>query len=208
MCTFVLGECKEVGLKVALIIALVTSMEGSLTRYSYVRLMIAGVAAYISNIRGNETCSSLLGNNIIREADNVLDMYNDIPSFSEIPSGEQIISEIKASFNNPFICNISEKLAREALCKTFLVSLIVSWSVETIFVITKLFFVYPSLYTYNILPTRTLVRIIFVRLVAGYISIPLSIVLGSLGQAFLSPPALYFSFLLLSAVFSFDISFH
>lgn len=81
MCTFVLGECKEVGLKVALIIALVTSMEGSLTRYSYVRLMIAGVAAYISNIRGNETCSSLLGNNIIREADNVLDMYNDIPSF-------------------------------------------------------------------------------------------------------------------------------
>lgn len=175
MCTFVLGECKEVGLKVALIIALVTSMEGSLTRYSYVRLMIAGVAAYIPNIGGNETCSSLLGNNIIREADNVLDMYNDIPSFSEIPSGEQIISEIKASFNNPLICKISEKLAREALCKTFLVSLIVSWSVEIIVVITKLFFVYPSLY--NILPTRTLVRMIFVRLVAGYISIPLSIVL-------------------------------
>ncbi|CAC5395391.1 unnamed protein product [Mytilus coruscus] len=115
ICTFVLGEFKEVGLKVALIIALAISMEGSLTRYSYVRLMIAGVAAHISNIGCNETCSNLFGNNIIRKADNVLDKYNYIPSFSEIPSGEQIISDIKASLNNPLICKISEKLAWEAL---------------------------------------------------------------------------------------------
>lgn len=97
LCSVVIGEFKEVGLKVALIIALVSSVAGSLTRFSYVSLMIAGVAARISNIGSNDTCASSnrLGKNIISEAIDVLDRHNKIEDFSEIPAGEQIINEIK-----------------------------------------------------------------------------------------------------------------
>lgn len=189
-CTAILGDFKEVGIKVAIIIALVSSLAGSLTRYSYVRLMIAGVAARLSNIGSNETCSNYLGNNIRRQSEHVLDQHSDIPYFSEILSSEQIIEEIKASLNNPLICTISEKLAWDAITKTLQLSLSVSISVETIFVITRIVFVYVPLS--NIIPQKALIRMIYLRLIAGYVSIPLGVICGSTAQAFLSPPATCF----------------
>lgn len=188
--TVIVGDLKEVGLKVAMIVALISSMAGSLTRYSYVRLMIAGVAARNSSIGINGTCSNRLGENIIRQANEVLDKHSHIPRFSEIISSEQIIGEIKASFNNPFICRVSEMLAWEAICDTFLLSMCMSISVESMFVMKKIVLVYVPLY--NILKKGELIRMIFVRLIAGYTSIPIGVLCGFVGQAYKSPPALYF----------------
>lgn len=184
------GELKEFGLKVAMMIALVSSLAGSLTRYSYVRLLIAGVAAERSDIGVNETCSNLLGDNIILEAKVVLDKHSEIPRFSEITSSEDIISDIKASLNNPFLCEIAELLAIEAITKTFWLSVCMSVSVETMFLIKRIIFVYIPLFEIQI--KKDFFRMILVRLVAGYLSIPIGILGGSVGQAYLSPPALYF----------------
>lgn len=184
------GELKEFGLKVAMMIALVSSLAGSLTRYSYVRLLIAGVAAERSDIGVNETCSNLLGDNIILEAKVVLDKHSEIPRFSEITSSEDIISDIKASLNNPFLCEIAELLAMEAITKTFWLSVCMSVSVETMFLIKRIIFVYIPLFEIQI--KKDFFRMILVRLVAGYLSIPIGILGGSVGQAYLSPPALYF----------------
>lgn len=184
------GELKEFGLKVAMMIALVSSLAGSLTRYSYIRLLIAGVAAERSDIGVNETCSNLLGDNIILEAKVVLDKHSEIPRFSEITLSEDIISDIKASLNNPFLCEIAELLAIEAITKTFWLSVCMSVSVETMFLIKRIIFVYIPLFEIQI--KKDFFRMILVRLVAGYLSIPIGILGGSVGQAYLSPPALYF----------------
>ncbi|CAC5383291.1 unnamed protein product [Mytilus coruscus] len=193
ICTSTAGDIKEVGIKVALIIALISSIAGSLTRYSYVRLMIAAVAARNSNLGNNETCSNEKGNNIIRQAINSLEnmKHDEIPFLLEIESSEQIIEAIKASFKNPFICRISEFLARKAINKTLYLSMAVALSVETIFFITKMYFGVVPLFKFN--TKKDIARMILLRGIPGYSSVAIGIVCGSRGQTYLSPPALCFS---------------
>ncbi|VDH99587.1 Hypothetical predicted protein [Mytilus galloprovincialis] len=209
-CTTTIGEFKEVGLKVALIIAFVSSLAGSLIRYSYISLIVAGTILYTSHEGKNGTCSTPkilqfipLGKNVIKHAKHVLDHHTTIHKLLDDPSGQQIIEDIESTFEEAFICKIAFDLAYDAIMKTINFSIFVSVSIESIFLIIKLRFTFCPLLKRLGWKSTDVWRKIVTRVCSGYLSIFVGILSGFFGQAIMSPPAVfYFLFNLLSSIVS------
>ncbi|VDI53820.1 Hypothetical predicted protein [Mytilus galloprovincialis] len=208
-CTASIGEFKEVGLKVALIIAFVSSLAGSLIRYSYVSLIVAGTIFYKSHEGMNGTCSSPkwlfvpIGKNVITHAKQVLKHHIPILKLFDDQSGKQIIEDIESTFDEAYICKIAYDLASDAILKTIYFSVMVSLSFETIFFVIKLRCSFFPLRKRLGWKRDIFMRKIVVRFSAGYSSIFVGIFCGFLGQAYIAPPALYFFLLnLVSSFFS------
>ncbi|XP_052088037.1 uncharacterized protein LOC127725223 [Mytilus californianus] len=198
-CTTTVGEFKEVGMKVALIIAFVSSLAGSLIRYSYVSLIVAGTMLNTSHEVPHGACSTPklfkffpIGKNVITHAKHVLDEHISILKLLDDPNGKRIIENIKSKFDEEYMCKIAYVLASDAILKTICFSLWVSVSVETMFFMIKLCFTLCPLRERLGWKSRIFWRKIIVRFVSGYSSIFVGIVFGFLGQAYLSPPAFYF----------------
>ncbi|XP_071136477.1 uncharacterized protein [Mytilus edulis] len=229
LCTTTIGDIKEVGLKVALIIAFVSSLAGSLIRYSYVSLIVAGTILYTSHEGVNGTCSPQewnhipFGKNVIEHAKHVLEHHIKVNLLDD-PSGERIIADIESTFDEAFICKIAFDLASDAIFKTIYFSILVAVSVESFFLIMKIHITFFPLCKKHKGPlyeshqrsrccsecctryccnSRLLWRKIIVRVYAGYSSICVGIFFGFLGQAIISPPAVYyFIFNLISSIVS------
>lgn len=143
LCTTTIGDIKEVGLKVALIIAFDSSLAGSLIRYSYVSLIVAGTILYTSREGVNGTCSPPkwnhlpFGKNVIEHAKHVLEHHIKLNLLDD-PSGERIIADIESTFDEAFICKIAFDLASDAILKTIYFSILVAMSVESFFLIIKI----------------------------------------------------------------------
>ena len=77
LCDVVIMDCKDVGLKVALIVAALGAIAGSLVRRAYVRIIVAVI---VSHTVGNEVgnCGKMMGTNLREEAQRRIDLAKTI----------------------------------------------------------------------------------------------------------------------------------
>ena len=179
LCDVAIMDCKDVGLKVALIVATLGAIAGSLVRRAYVRIIIAAI---VSHTVGKEVgnCGKMIGTNIREEAQRRIDLAkNDYDIIAVITKeNNTILNDMEDHLNTIFVCEMAEKLIYEAAYMTCGAAMVVSVGFETIF-----FLAYVCC---NVIPRRSrrrigetkFCRILFMRLFGGYGSIVISIIFG------------------------------
>ena len=219
LCDVVIMDCKDVGLKVALIVAALGAIAGSLVRRAYVRIIIAAI---VSHTVGKEVgnCGEMIGTNIREEAQRRIDLAKNDYDINAVITKENntILNDIEDHLNTIFVCEMAEKLIYEAAYMTCGAAMVVSVGFETIF--------FLSYVCFNLIPRRSkekirdekYCRILFMRLFGGYGSIVISIIFGFFMFLNVDHPAIaFFGFvfvigivlryaLTLIAGFSFDCS--
>lgn len=179
LCDVVIMDCKDVGLKVALLVAALGAIAGSLVRRAYVRIIIAAI---VSHTVGKEVgnCGEMIGNNIRKEAQERINLAKNDYDINAVITKENntILNDIQDHLNTIFVCEMAEKLIYDAAYMTCGVAMVVSVGFETIF--------FLSYVCYNLIPRRSVkrieddkyCRILFMRLFSGYGSIVISIIFG------------------------------
>jgi hypothetical protein len=219
LCDVVIMDCKDVGLKVALIVAALGAIAGSLVRRAYVRIIIAAI---VSHTVGKEVgnCGEMIGTNIREEAQRRIDLAkNDYDIIAVITKeNNTILNDMEDHLNTIFVCEMAEKLIYDGAYLTCGAAMVVSVAFETIF--------FLSYVCDNLIPRRSkeridktkFCRILFMRLFGGYGSIVISIIFGFFMFLNVDHPAIaFFGFvfiigillryaLTLIAGFSFDCS--
>lgn len=193
LCDVVLMDCKDVGLKTALLVVALGAIAGSLVRRAYVRII---VAAIVSHTVGKEigNCGKLIGYNIREEAQRRINMAENDYDINAVITKENIsiLNDMQNHLSTTFVCEMAEKLIYEAAYTTCGAAMAVSIGFETIFLL--------SYVCWNLLPRRSrrrvsdekYCRIWFIRLFGGYGSIVITIILGFFIFLNLDRPALAF----------------
>ena len=193
LCDVVIMDCKDVGLKVALLVAALGAIAGSLVRRAYVRIIIAAIVSYtVGTEVGN--CGKMIGTNIREEAQRRIDLAKNDYDINAVITKENItiLNDMEDHLNTIFVCEMAEKLIYEAVYMTCAAAMVVSVGIETIF-----FLLYVC---DNLIPRRSrgrisdkkYCRILFIRLFGGYGSIVITIFFGFLTFLNIDRPALAF----------------
>jgi hypothetical protein len=193
MCNVVFMDCKDVGLKVALIVAALGAIAGSLVRRAYVRII---VAAIVSHTVGNEVgnCGKMMGTNIREEAQRRIDLAKNDYDINAVITKENntILNDMEDHLNTIFVCEMAEKLIYDAAYMTCGAAMVVSVGIETMF--------FLSYACCNLIPRRSrkrirvekYCRILFMRLFGGYGSIVITIIFGFFTFLNVDRPAIAF----------------
>ena len=191
LCDVVIMDCKDVGLKTALLVAALGAIAGSLVRRAYVRIIIAAI---VSHTVGKEVgnCGEMIGTNIREEAQRRIDLAkNDYDIIAVITNeNNTILNDMEDHLNTIFVCEMAENLIYDGAYLTCGAAMVVSVAFETIF--------FLSYVCFNLIPRRSrerieddkycrignrltkekYCRILFMRLFGGYGSIVISIIFG------------------------------
>jgi hypothetical protein len=179
LCDAVIMDCRGVGLKIALLVAALGAIAGSLVRRTYVRII---VAAIVSHTVGKEVgnCGKMIGTNIREEAQRRIDLAkNDYDINAAITKeNNTILNDMEDNLNTIFVCEMAENLIYDAAYMTCGAAMVVSVGFETIF--------FLSYVCFNLIPRRRrrkigkkkYCRILFMRLFGGYGSIVITIIFG------------------------------
>ena len=189
LCNSLIANIKEIGITTALIVSALGAIAGSLVRRAYVRVILAALISFEANIGllVVDTCPSIIGRNIIHEAKLRISEGTNLPNASAIPDLDNIIKNTNNKLNNTYVCQVAEYFAWQALWKVCVSSLATSFGIETVIIVCFVYF--------NLIPLRKIFlknkefcRILFLRLLGGYMSTVLAVALGALGQLFLTRP--------------------
>ena len=179
LCDVVIMDCKDVGLKVALIIAALGAIAGSLVRRAYVRIIIAAI---VSHTVGKEVgnCGKMIGTNIREEAQRRIDLAkNDYDINAAITKeNNTILNDMEDNLNTIFVCEMAENLIYDAAYMTCGAAMVVSVGFETIFFLSYVCFSLIPRRSRNRIDKKKYCRILFMRLFGGYGSIVITIIFG------------------------------
>lgn len=190
LCNSLIANIKEIGITTALIVSALGAIAGSLVRRAYVRVILAALISFETNIGllVVDTCPNIIGRNIIHEAKLRISEGTNLPNASAIPDLDNIIKNTNNKLNNTYVCQVAEYFAWHALWKVCISSLATSFGIETVIIVCFVYF--------NLIPLRKIFlknkefcRILFLRLLSGYMSTVMAVALGALGQLFLTRPA-------------------
>jgi hypothetical protein len=179
LCDVVIMDCKDVGLKVALIIAALGAIAGSLVRRAYVRIIIAAI---VSHTVGKEVgnCGKMIGTNIREEAQRRIDLAKNDYDINAVITKENktILNDMEDHLNTIFVCEMAENLIYDAAYMTCGAAMVVSVGFETIFFLSYVCFSLIPRRSRNRIGKKKYCRILFMRLFGGYGSIVITIIFG------------------------------
>ncbi|OPL33576.1 hypothetical protein AM593_10183, partial [Mytilus galloprovincialis] len=186
-------DCKEVGLKTALLVAALGAIAGALVRRAYVKIIVASIVSLTVESRIIK-CGDTRGSNLRQEADFRIDLAAHVPDIKRVLSKSSIaiLDNMKNHTDTTFVCKIAEKLIYEAALKASLATVTVAIGIESILFLSFVF--------YNLIPRRRkktlddkhLCRLLFMHLFSGYGSIGLAVVCGYFAFLDFNRPALSF----------------
>ncbi|CAC5382486.1 unnamed protein product [Mytilus coruscus] len=170
-------DCKEVGLKTALLVAALGAIAGSLVRRAYVRVIVAAIVS-LTVESSIIKCGNKRGSNLRNEADIRIDLAAHLPYINDAlkNTSSAILDDMKNHTDTNFVCNIAEKLIYEAALTTCLATVAVSSGIETILFLSFVFNNLIPRRRKNTLQERDLCRLLFLQLFAGYGSIGIAVV--------------------------------
>ena len=179
LCDAVIMDCRGVGLKIALLVAALGAIAGSLVRRTYVRII---VAAIVSHTVGKEVgnCGKMIGTNIREEAQRRIDLAkNDYDINAAITKeNNTILNDMEDNLNTIFVCEMAENLIYDAAYMTCGAAMVVSVGFETIFFLSYVCFSLIPRRSRNRIDKKKYCRILFMRLFGGYGSIVITIIFG------------------------------
>jgi hypothetical protein len=186
-------DCKDVGLKVALIVAALGAIAGSLVRRAYVRIIIAAIISYtVGKEVGN--CGKMIGTNIREEAQRRINLAKNDYDINAVITKENntILNDIEDHLNTIFVCEMAEKLIYDGAYLTCGTAMAVSVAFETIFFLSYVYFNLIPRWSEKRISGKQYCRILFIRLFGGYGSIVITIICGFFTFLNINRPALAF----------------
>lgn len=186
-------DCKEVGLKTALLVAALGAIAGALVRRAYVKVIVAAIVSLTVESRIIK-CGDKRGSNIRKEADIRIDLAAHMPDIKRVLSNSSIaiLDDMKNHTDTNFVCNIAEKLIYGAALKTSLATVTIATGIETILFLSFVFYNLISRRRKKTLDDRHLCRLLFVQFFSGYGSIGIAVVCGYFAFLDFNRPALSF----------------
>ncbi|VDI39156.1 Hypothetical predicted protein [Mytilus galloprovincialis] len=186
-------DCKEVGLKTALLVAALGAVAGSLVRRAYVRVIIAAIVS-LTVESSIIKCGDKRGSNLRKEADIRIDLASYLPDINDALKNTSIaiLEDVKNHTDTNFVCNIAEKLIYEAAMTTCLATVAFATGIETILFLSFVFNNLIARRRKKTLEAKDLCRMLFLQLFAGYGSIGIAVVCGYFAFLDFNRPALSF----------------